>query len=109
MGTADKTNYSAAKSWIKKAFSRFFGGRKLECRGITVKLCCLLGSFETDMTKVLPEEHKAKLGRKSASVLVLGQPEEICGGRRIFGVRKALCLHHRVKPLHVMVVCICVI
>ena len=73
MGNGGQTNYSAAKAGLE-GFSRSLAA-EIASRGITVN-CVAPGFIETDMTKVLPEEHKAKLVEKVPSSR-LGQPEEI--------------------------------
>jgi 3-oxoacyl-[acyl-carrier protein] reductase len=73
MGNGGQTNYSAAKAGLE-GFSRSLAA-EIASRGITVN-CVAPGFIETDMTKVLPEEHKAKLIEKVPSSR-LGQPEEI--------------------------------
>ncbi|GAB3475693.1 3-oxoacyl-ACP reductase FabG [Marinomonas epiphytica] len=73
MGNGGQTNYSAAKAGLE-GFSRSLAA-EIASRGITVN-CVAPGFIETDMTKVLPEDHKAKLVEKVPSSR-LGQPEEI--------------------------------
>lgn len=73
MGNGGQTNYSAAKAGLE-GFSRSLAA-EIGSRGITVN-CVAPGFIETDMTKVLPEEHKAKLVEKVPASR-LGQPEEI--------------------------------
>ena len=73
MGNGGQTNYSAAKAGLE-GFSRSLAA-EIGSRGITVN-CVAPGFIETDMTKVLPEEHKAKLVSKVPAAR-LGQPEEI--------------------------------
>ena len=73
MGNGGQTNYSAAKAGLE-GFSRSLAA-EIASRGITVN-CVAPGFIETDMTMVLPEEHKAKLVEKVPSSR-LGQPEEI--------------------------------
>lgn len=73
MGNGGQTNYSAAKAGLE-GFSRSLAA-EIASRGITIN-CVAPGFIETDMTKVLPEEHKAKLVEKVPSSR-LGQPEEI--------------------------------
>lgn len=73
MGNGGQTNYSAAKAGLE-GFSRSLAA-EIGSRGITVN-CVAPGFIETDMTKVLPEEHKAKLVAKVPAAR-LGQPEEI--------------------------------
>ncbi|TYL47742.1 3-oxoacyl-ACP reductase FabG [Marinomonas sp. IMCC 4694] len=73
MGNGGQTNYSAAKAGLE-GFSRSLAA-EIGSRGITVN-CIAPGFIETDMTKVLPEEHKAKLVSKVPAAR-LGQPEEI--------------------------------
>ncbi|ETI57994.1 3-oxoacyl-ACP reductase FabG [Marinomonas profundimaris] len=73
MGNGGQTNYSAAKAGLE-GFSRSLAA-EIGSRGITVN-CVAPGFIETDMTKVLPEEHKAKLVSKVPASR-LGQPEEI--------------------------------
>lgn len=73
MGNGGQTNYSAAKAGLE-GFSRSLAA-EIASRGITVN-CVAPGFIETDMTKVLPEGHKAKLVEKVPSSR-LGQPEEI--------------------------------
>ncbi|MBU1297252.1 MAG: 3-oxoacyl-ACP reductase FabG, partial [Gammaproteobacteria bacterium] len=71
MGNGGQTNYSAAKAGLE-GFSRSLAA-EIASRGITVN-CVAPGFIETDMTKVLSEEHKAKLVEKVPSSR-LGQPE----------------------------------
>ncbi|MBR7888528.1 3-oxoacyl-ACP reductase FabG [Marinomonas sp. A79] len=73
MGNGGQTNYSAAKAGLE-GFSRSLAA-EIGSRGITVN-CVAPGFIETDMTKVLPDEHKAKLTEKVPAAR-LGQPEEI--------------------------------
>lgn len=73
MGNGGQTNYSAAKAGLE-GFSRSLAA-EIGSRGITVN-CVAPGFIETDMTKVLPEEHKANLVSKVPASR-LGQPEEI--------------------------------
>lgn len=73
MGNGGQTNYSAAKAGLE-GFSRSLAA-EIGSRGITVN-CVAPGFIETDMTKVLPEEHKANLVAKVPASR-LGQPEEI--------------------------------
>ncbi|REG85786.1 3-oxoacyl-ACP reductase FabG [Marinomonas pollencensis] len=73
MGNGGQTNYSAAKAGLE-GFSRSLAA-EIGSRGITVN-CVAPGFIETDMTKVLPDEHKAKLVEKVPASR-LGQPEEI--------------------------------
>jgi len=73
MGNPGQANYSAAKAGLE-GFSRSLAS-EIASRGITVN-CIAPGFIETDMTKVLPEEHKAKLVEKVPTAR-LGQPEEI--------------------------------
>ncbi len=73
MGNAGQTNYCAAKAGMT-GFTKSMA-QEVGSRGITVN-CVAPGFIDTDMTKELPEEHKAKLlghiplGR-------LGQAEDI--------------------------------
>ncbi|MBU2236568.1 MAG: 3-oxoacyl-ACP reductase FabG, partial [Gammaproteobacteria bacterium] len=64
MGNGGQTNYSAAKAGLE-GFSRSLAA-EIASRGITVN-CVAPGFIETDMTKVLSEEHKAKLVEKVPS------------------------------------------
>ncbi|SBS34291.1 3-oxoacyl-[acyl-carrier-protein] reductase FabG [Marinomonas spartinae] len=73
MGNGGQSNYSAAKAGLE-GFSRSLAA-EIGSRGITVN-CVAPGFIETDMTKVLPEEHKANLVSKVPASR-LGQPEEI--------------------------------
>ena len=73
MGNAGQANYSAAKAGLE-GFSRSLAA-EIASRGITVN-CVAPGFIETDMTKDLPAEHKAKLVEKVPASR-LGQPEEI--------------------------------
>lgn len=73
MGNGGQANYSAAKAGLE-GFSRSLAA-EIGSRGITVN-CVAPGFIETDMTKVLPEEHKANLVSKVPASR-LGQPEEI--------------------------------
>jgi len=61
MGNGGQTNYSAAKAGLE-GFSRSLAA-EIGSRGITVN-CVAPGFIETDMTKVLPEEHNANLVSK---------------------------------------------
>ncbi|WP_191600146.1 3-oxoacyl-ACP reductase FabG [Marinomonas algicola] len=73
MGNAGQANYSAAKAGLE-GFSRSLAA-EIASRGITVN-CVAPGFIETDMTKDLPDEHKAKLVEKVPASR-LGQPQEI--------------------------------
>lgn len=73
MGNPGQANYSAAKAGLE-GFSRSLAA-EIASRGITVN-CVAPGFIATDMTSVLPEEHKAKLVEKVPASR-LGQPEEI--------------------------------
>ena len=73
MGNCGQTNYSAAKAGLE-GFSRSLAA-EIASRGITIN-CVAPGFIETDMTNVLPTEHKAKLVEKVPASR-LGQPEEI--------------------------------
>lgn len=73
MGNPGQANYSAAKAGLE-GFSRSLAS-EIASRGITVN-CIAPGFIATDMTKDLPEEHKAKLVEKVPAAR-LGQPEEI--------------------------------
>ncbi|MCO4785771.1 MAG: 3-oxoacyl-ACP reductase FabG [Marinomonas atlantica] len=73
MGNAGQANYSAAKAGLE-GFSRSLAA-EIGSRGITVN-CVAPGFIATDMTKDLPEEHKATLVSKVPAAR-LGEPEEI--------------------------------
>ncbi len=73
MGNAGQANYSAAKAGLE-GFSRSLAA-EIGSRGITVN-CVAPGFIATDMTKDLPEEHKANLVSKVPAAR-LGQPAEI--------------------------------
>ncbi|MGC9457620.1 MAG: 3-oxoacyl-ACP reductase FabG [Halothiobacillaceae bacterium] len=73
MGNAGQTNYAAAKAGLM-GFSKSLA-REVGPRGITVNVVAP-GFIDTDMTRDLPEEHKAKL-LENVPVGRLGQPEEI--------------------------------
>ncbi len=73
MGNSGQTNYSAAKAGLQ-GFSRSLAA-EIGSRGITVN-CVSPGFIETDMTKVLSEEHKENLLSKVPAAR-FGQPEEI--------------------------------
>jgi 3-oxoacyl-[acyl-carrier protein] reductase len=61
MGNAGQANYSAAKAGLE-GFSRSLAA-EIGSRGITVN-CVAPGFIATDMTKDLPDEHKANLVSK---------------------------------------------
>ena len=73
MGNAGQANYSAAKAGLE-GFSRSLAA-EIGSRGITVN-CVAPGFIATDMTKDLPEEHKANLVSKVPAAR-LGEPSEI--------------------------------
>ncbi|RDL45908.1 3-oxoacyl-ACP reductase [Marinomonas piezotolerans] len=73
MGNAGQANYSAAKAGLE-GFSRSLAA-EIGSRGITVN-CVAPGFIATDMTKDLPEDHKATLVSKVPAAR-LGEPEEI--------------------------------
>jgi 3-oxoacyl-[acyl-carrier protein] reductase len=73
MGNAGQANYAAAKSGME-GFTRALA-REIGSRNITVN-CVAPGFIDTDMTKDLPEEHKANL-QSQIPMNRLGQPEEI--------------------------------
>lgn len=73
MGNAGQANYSAAKAGLE-GFSRSLAA-EIGSRGITVN-CVAPGFIATDMTKDLPEDHKANLVSKVPAAR-LGEPEEI--------------------------------
>ena len=85
MGNGGQTNYSAAKAGLE-GFSRSLAA-EIGSRGITVN-CVAPGFIETDMTKVLPEEHKANLVSKVPASR-LGQPEEIAATVAFLASRQA--------------------
>jgi len=58
MGNAGQTNYAAAKAGMA-GFTKSLAS-EVGSRGITVN-CVAPGFIDTDMTRELPEEHKAKL------------------------------------------------
>ncbi len=73
MGNAGQTNYAAAKAGIM-GFSKSLA-REVGSRGITVNVVAP-GFIDTDMTRSLPEEHKAAL-LTNVPLGRLGQAEEI--------------------------------
>jgi 3-oxoacyl-[acyl-carrier protein] reductase len=73
MGNAGQTNYCAAKAGMT-GFTKSMA-QEVGSRGITVN-CVAPGFIDTDMTKDLPEEHKAKL-LSHIPLGRLGQPEDI--------------------------------
>ncbi|WP_426417812.1 3-oxoacyl-ACP reductase FabG [Aestuariirhabdus sp. LZHN29] len=73
MGNLGQTNYAAAKAGVE-GFSRSLA-REIGSRGITVNSVAP-GFIDTDMTKELPEDHKAHLLAQIPAAR-LGKPEEI--------------------------------
>ncbi len=73
MGNIGQANYAAAKAGVI-GFSKSLA-REVASRGITVNVVAP-GFIDTDMTKVLPEEHKETL-LKQVPLNRLGSPEEI--------------------------------
>lgn len=73
MGNAGQTNYCAAKAGMT-GFTKSMA-QEVGSRGITVN-CVAPGFIDTDMTKELPEEHKAKLLER-IPLGRLGQAEDI--------------------------------
>ncbi|MDH5727766.1 MAG: 3-oxoacyl-ACP reductase FabG [Gammaproteobacteria bacterium] len=72
-GNPGQTNYAAAKAGLM-GFSKSLA-KELAARGITVNVVAP-GFIDTDMTKVLPDEQKAKL-LESIPLNRLGSPEDI--------------------------------
>ena len=75
MGNAGQSNYAAAKAGLE-GYTRSLA-RELGSRGITVNAVAP-GFIDTDMTKGLPEEHRANL-LAQVPLGRLGDPEEIAG------------------------------
>ena len=73
MGNAGQTNYAAAKAGMM-GFTKSLA-REVGPRGITVNAVAP-GFIDTDMTRALPDEHRAAL-LKQIPAERLGQPEEI--------------------------------
>lgn len=73
MGNAGQTNYCAAKAGMT-GFTKSMA-QEVGSRGITVN-CVAPGFIDTDMTRELPEEHKAKLLER-IPLGRLGQAEDI--------------------------------
>ena len=73
MGNADQTNYAATKAGVA-GFARSMA-QEVGSRNITVNAVAP-GFIDTDMTKALPEEQRAKL-ESTIALNRLGQPEEI--------------------------------
>jgi len=73
MGNAGQTNYAAAKAGMA-GFTKSLAS-EVGSRGITVN-CVAPGFIDTDMTRELPEEHKAKLLER-IPLGRLGQVEDI--------------------------------
>lgn len=72
-GNAGQTNYAAAKGGME-GFTKALA-REVAVRGITVN-CVAPGFIDTDMTRGLPEEHKASL-LQSIPMGRLGQAEDV--------------------------------
>ncbi|WP_281646948.1 3-oxoacyl-ACP reductase FabG [Parendozoicomonas sp. Alg238-R29] len=75
MGNAGQSNYAAAKAGLE-GYTRSLA-RELGSRQITVNAVAP-GFIDTDMTRELPEEHRANL-LNQVPLGRLGQPEEIAG------------------------------
>lgn len=73
MGNAGQTNYAATKAGVA-GFARSMA-QEVGSRSITVNAVAP-GFIDTDMTKALPEEQRAKL-ESTIALNRLGQPEEI--------------------------------
>ncbi len=73
MGNAGQTNYCAAKAGMT-GFTKSMA-QEVGSRGITVN-CVAPGFIDTDMTRELPDEHKAKLMER-IPLGRLGQAEDI--------------------------------
>ncbi len=73
MGNAGQTNYAATKAGVE-GFSRALA-REIGGRGVTVNVVAP-GFIDTDMTRELPEAHKAALQQQIA-LGRLGSPDEI--------------------------------
>ncbi len=73
MGNAGQSNYAAAKAGVM-GFSRSMA-REVASRGITVNTVAP-GFIDTDMTRSLPEEQKARL-REQIPAGALGKPEDV--------------------------------
>ncbi len=73
MGNAGQTNYAATKAGVA-GFARSMA-QEVGSRNITVNAVAP-GFIDTDMTKALPEEQRAKL-ESTIALNRLGQPEEI--------------------------------
>ena len=75
MGNAGQANYAASKAGLI-GFSKSVA-REFASRGITCNVVCP-GFIDTDMTKVLSEDLKAKLLER-IPLQRLGQPEDVAG------------------------------
>lgn len=75
MGNQGQANYAAAKAGVE-GFSRSLA-REIGSRQISVNTVAP-GFIDTDMTRELPEEHRALL-QSQVPMARLGQPEEISG------------------------------
>lgn len=73
MGNAGQSNYAAAKAGLEgytRSLAREFGSRNITVNAVAP------GFIDTDMTKELPEEHKAMM-LTQIPLSRLGKPEEI--------------------------------
>ncbi|HHM06427.1 MAG TPA: 3-oxoacyl-ACP reductase FabG [Gammaproteobacteria bacterium] len=77
-GNPGQANYAAAKAGIL-GFTKSLA-REVATRGITVNAVAP-GFIETDMTKVLPDDHKTQLLRQ-IPMQRLGQPEDVAAAVR---------------------------
>ncbi len=84
-GSAGQTNYAAAKAGIM-GFTRSLA-REVGSRGITVN-CVAPGFIDTDMTRNLPEEYRAKLIGQIA-LERLGSPQEIADAVAFLASKRA--------------------
>ncbi|MDR2636868.1 MAG: 3-oxoacyl-ACP reductase FabG [Zoogloeaceae bacterium] len=79
-GNAGQVNYCAAKAGVA-GMSRALA-RELAARGITVN-CVAPGFIDTDMTRSLPEEHKAAM-LANIPLARLGQPQDVAAAVAFF-------------------------